>query len=189
MDSSEFVNFLKAVPYMSYSRACESIAYQAISVGKGDYGTAFRLSDGRVGKIYKSYDLAYETFLGLIASIDNPHLPKIYEQGTFKQFSFVVLEFVNSLALFRYMDLSFKEITGAMTAIILGVDEEIRMPSSIIELSHGLKDVAVGFCLDFKEENFGRREHTIIALDPFTLRTKDNSHLVYVACPLSRLVA
>lgn len=180
MDSKEFMEYLSKLPYATYSNACINIGYQCLAVGKGDYGTAFKLSDGRVGKIYKAYDAAYESFLDLLTTLRNPHLPVLYARESNHKFGYVVLEFLDPLTYVQYMNMSFREIAAGMSCIITGRELVKPVPSSIIDLSQGMRESAKGYCLDFREENFGDRRGTLVTLDPFTNQTKTNDHLTYV---------
>jgi hypothetical protein len=181
MDSLEFIKYCNVVPYMTYTTICRNIAAHAKScVGDGDYGTAFLLSDGRVAKIYKSWDRAYNSFLSLLGSSSNPHLPIVFEKGYFKDYSYVILEFLEPCKHQYYMRLTFQEITSGIAAVICGRELIKQLPSSIFDLAQAMKDHAKGFCLDFKQENFGMRSYTLVTLDPFTLKTKNNDHLEFV---------
>jgi hypothetical protein len=181
MNSLEFVAYCHAIRHFQYRWACNNIINYAVSlVSEGDYGSAFRLSDGKIGKIYKSYDAAYLAFLDLVQVSINPHLPKIYHRGEFKNFSFVVLEFLTPFAREVYGKFKFDTVREGWAAEIFGKTSEHKLEQSQTELCQEMRSFAKGFCLDFRQENFGFRDKTLVTFDPFTLKTKHNSHLDYV---------
>lgn len=182
MDSKEFVRYCELFRYYKYSTVCNNITNYTVSlVGQGDYGTAFLLNDGKIGKIYKSWDAAYIAFLELVSQSANPHLPTIFNQGHCNQFSYVVLEFLTPLAAEVYMKMNFSQVSLRLKDLILGKKPKVDIPNSLRDLGLLMRKAAKGFCLDFKEENFGMRNDMLVTFDPFTLKTKNNTHLEYVS--------
>lgn len=160
--------------------------YALSLVGQGDYGTAFLLTDGKIGKVYKSWDVAYIAFLDMVDQTLNPHLPIIFSRHHYKHFSYVVLEFLTPCAAETYMRMNFSTLKQSLVELILGKKPKDEVPNSIRDLGYILKRAATGFCLDFKPENFGYRNETIVTFDPFTIKTKKNTHLEYVLKPGER---
>jgi hypothetical protein len=178
--SKEFVAYLNNIRYATYTNACAYVACQALFLKRGDYGSTFVLSDGRVGKIYKVHDKAYRAFVAMLVTSENQHLPKIYDLGIADKFAWVVLEFVEPVCE-KTLGLSFKQVACGLSSIIMGREPSISLPKSIVDLGLELKDYGKGFCLDFKRDNFGMRGFTFISLDPFCLRTKHNGDLDYLS--------
>lgn len=158
----------------------------ALVIGKGDYGTAFRLSDGMVCKLYKSYDLAYKSFLKMVSINDNPHLPNIYCCDEYNKFCWVLLDFLDDCHMKSYFDVSFDTIIQNMINVIQGNVVEGIIPPSLYDLSVEMRESAKGFCLDFRPVNFADRNGNLVVFDPFTLRTKHNTHLVYIEKPIKK---
>lgn len=180
MDSKAFISYIQNLRYFSYSSACNNMLNNAMVIGKGDYGTAFRLKDGLVVKLFKSHDLAYKTFLKMVVISDNPHLPNILCYDEYSKFGWVVLEFLDEYTLQRYMNLPFETITNSMTSIIRGELIDRVLPLSLHELAEEMRESARGYCLDFRPPNFALKLGTLMIIDPFTLRNKHNTHLVYI---------
>lgn len=183
MDTLQFFEVVTSLKYSSYSNAVkffQKTVRTVTPIGKGDYGTVFRLDDGHVLKVFKHSDEAYKTFLKLVMLSDNPHLPNIYCFDEYNKFGWVILEFLNEYSLTEYLRLTFDTIILQMSNIICGKQHEKLLPLSLIELAEELKLPAMGFCLDFKKSNFGLRNDTLVLFDPFTNQTKQNTHLPFV---------
>lgn len=175
MNSGEFVKYLS--PFSNYSTMCEKLTTRLKS-SRGDYGTAFYLNDGRVGKLFKKYDYAYSAFLNMVANSNSVHLPRIYDMGDHKRYAYVILEFLGPCEITRrYKEFNFNQISDGMTRIILGKEPKIDLPISLIELAFEMRVYSKGLCLDFHERNFGFRDEVIVTFDPFAIKTKTNSHL------------
>lgn len=181
MDTMQFINYISNLKYHSYKSACNNMLNHVPVIGRGDYGIAFRLSDGKVCKLYKSYDKAYKTFLKLAAINDSPHLPYIICHDEYNKFSWVLLEFLSYCQTQRYFNLSFTEIVDSMSMVVQGnVVEGVILPSSLVDLSLEMREYAQGFCLDFRPPNFMDRQENLVVIDPFTNKTNHNNHLIYI---------
>ena len=183
MDTLQFFEIVPSLKYSTYSSAVKFFQNKVTTIspiGKGDYGTVFRLSDGHVLKLFKTNDEAYKTFLKLVMLSDNPHLPNIYCFDEYNKFGWVILEFLNEYSLTEYLRLTFDTIVLQISNIICGKHYEKLLPLSLLELAEELKFHAKGYCLDFRKANFGLRQETLVLFDPFTNKTKQNSHLQYV---------
>ena len=183
MDTNEFVKYTVGFKHYKYSTICSNLINYLVIKGRGDYGTVFQLSDGRVAKVYKSHDVAYQAFLDMSYVSKNIHLPNINCNAVFSYFGFVVLEFVDGVAANKYMHDNFKELTNGMTNIILDKQEQTIIPATLRDLAEEMKEAAQGFCLDFRKPNFGVNDGIFKVLDPFALKTKDNNNLVYIEKP------
>lgn len=183
MDTLQFFNTVSSLKYSSYSSAVNFLQkrIKTISpIGKGDYGTVFRLEDGNVLKVFKNTDEAYKTFLKHVMLSDNPHLPNIYCFDEYNKFGWVILEFLDEYSITEYLRLTFDIIASQMSKIICGKQHEKLLPVSLMGLAEELKLPARGFCLDLKKSNFGLRKDTLVLFDPFTNQTKQNTHLPFV---------
>jgi hypothetical protein len=180
MDSKDCIAYLGNMRFSKYSNICVNLASQLFTVGKGDYGTAFRLNDGHIVKVFKSHDLAYLQFLNMVMLTNSKHLPNIYCFDIYTKFGWVILEFLDEYSLAQYLNLSFKEITVTMSKIIRYQDTDIMLPESLHDLAIEMRETAQGYCLDFKEANFACRSKELIIFDPYTNKTATNDHLDYV---------
>lgn len=176
----EFIRYVSSLQFSKYTTMCTNMAMNCLSVGKGDYGTAFRLSDGHICKIFKSHDRAYLQFLKMVMLTNSKHLPNIYCYDIYLRFGWVVLEFLDEYSISQYLNLSFKDITVNMTSVIIGQEPALTLPESLNDLAIEMREMAKGYCLDFRKENFALRTHELIIFDPLTNKTKNNDHLVFV---------
>jgi hypothetical protein len=188
MDSKEFIRYVMSLQYSRYSTMCTNMASHCFSVGKGDYGTAFKLADGHIAKIFKSHDRAYLQFLKMVMLTNSKHLPNIFCYDIYDKFGWVILEFLDLYSFEAYMNLSFKDITVNMSAVILGKEPVLALPQSLKDLAEEMRETAQGYCLDFRKENFALRSRELVIFDPYTNKTKDNTHLDYVEKVVKKVV-
>ena len=154
----------------NYSKICNQLSGVLDQVGKGSFGTVFALSEERVLKVYKKYDIAYMAFLKVIQNSGSAHFPKIYNQGHYKKFHTVILERVEPYSpLWGCAEAHVRSLREGFIGRTKGaVAASESLSETVCQALDSIAPLGQFFGLDIWQRNLGIRNRQLIFLDPIT---------------------
>lgn len=126
-------------------------------IGEGHNGKIYRMTDGRIIKIYKDFKAGRKEYSILMSLNGNPHFPKVYECG----FNYMIRDYVDGQCLKDYIRKN-------------GIDKVLAM--SIINLMEEFKTLNFSKvdirCKDIFVQNNGN----LMVIDPKSTYTRERHY-------------